>query len=464
MSGLYVLFIYFTLMMITTLAFTKKETTAEGFHVSDRNMGVISSAMSIAATWIWAPALFVSAEKAYSNGIPGLFWFLVPNVLCLILFIPFAKKIRKQMPRGITLSGYMKNTYRSDKVKNVYLFQLTSLTILSTAVNLLAGGKILSTTTGLPFHLTVITLGAIAYSYSQFSGIKASIMTDAIQMILILGACLLFVPWALSMNSGVGDLIKGLAGASGEYTGLFNEKGLEIFFAFGLPTTIGLISGPFGDQCFWQRAFSIKENKIGKAFLLGAFMFGVVPLSMGILGFIAAGSGFMVTDKGIVNFELITAIFPKWVTLPFLFMLISGLLSTVDSNLCAIASLTTDITKNTNIRISKGAMILLLIAGTIIAYIPGVTVTYLFLIYGTLRASTLLPTMMTLNKIRLSAKGVYTGVVTSLIVGLPIFAYGTVSNISIYKTIGSLTTVLLSGIVALTISRLEARKHEYNFR
>ena len=92
-------------------------------------------------------------------------------------------------------------------------------------------------------------------------------------------------------------------------------------------------------------------------------MFGVVPLSMGILGFIAAGSGFMVTDKGIVNFELITAIFPKWVTLPFLFMLISGLLSTVDSNLCAIASLTTDITKNTNIRISKVAMILLLIAG-----------------------------------------------------------------------------------------------------
>ena len=90
------------------------------------------------------------------------------------------------------------------------------------------------------------------------------------------------------------------------------------------------------------KSFSVNEKKIGKSFM-GAIMFGVVPLSMGVLGFIAAGSGFVAQDKGIVNFELIQHLFPAWATIPFLFMLVSGLLSTVDSNLCAAASLTTNL-------------------------------------------------------------------------------------------------------------------------
>lgn len=455
MQGIVILATYFILMMVATVMFTKKEVDNESFHVADRNMETISSAMSIAATWIWAPALFISADKAYNNGLPGLFWFVAPNILCLIIFIPFAKKIRKEMPKGVTISGYMRDKYNSEKVKSIYLFQLVTLTILSTGVQLLAGGKILSTITGIPFALMTVILAGIAYSYSQFSGIKASVMTDALQMILILVACGIFIPWALTMDMGISNLIIGLTGKTGEYTSLFSGKGLELFFAFGLPTAIGLISGPFGDQCFWQRAFSIKENKIGKAFLFGALMFAIVPISMGILGFIAAGSGYVAIDSGIVNLELITHIFPNWVTIPFLFMIISGLLSTVDSNLCAAASLTLDIIKEPSLKISKGAMVILLAIGIFIANIPGITITHLFLIYGTLRATTLLPTIMTLKGIKLSAKGVYIGILTALLIGLPLFAYGTILNISAYKTIGSITTVLSAGIIALLVSRLE---------
>ena len=89
MSGITVLAVYALLMLGVTAIFTKRARDAENFHVADRNLGTVVSAMSIAATWIWAPALFTSAEKAYANGIPGLFWFLVPNVACLLLFIPF---------------------------------------------------------------------------------------------------------------------------------------------------------------------------------------------------------------------------------------------------------------------------------------------------------------------------------------------------------------------------------------
>ena len=66
-------------------------------------------AFSVAAAWIWAPALFVSAETAYTQGWVGLFWFVIPNVSCLVLFSFFAAKLRDRFPSGFTLSGYMRN-------------------------------------------------------------------------------------------------------------------------------------------------------------------------------------------------------------------------------------------------------------------------------------------------------------------------------------------------------------------
>jgi Na+/proline symporter len=446
MSGIMTLAGYAVFMIAVTLLSTKRPRTSLEFHVADRSAGTIQSALSIAATWIWAPALFVSAERAYQQGIPGLFWFLVPNVVCLILFIPFAKRLRKRMPSGITLSGFMGNQYGST-TGNVYLFQLSALSVFSTGVNLLAGGAILTTITGLPFPLLTIILAAIAFSYSQFSGIKASVVTDAAQMVLILAACLLFVPWAIAWN-GVGDLISGLSGADGTFGSLFSASGADVFLSFGLPTTIGLIAGPFGDQNFWQRAFAIDKSKIGKAFMLGALSFGVVPLSMGLLGYIARGSGFIPNDPGVVNLEIVTSIFPAWATLPFVLMLVSGLLSTVDSNLCAMASLTTDVTDSDNqsLLIPQAAMLINLIIGIIIANIPGMTITNLFLFYGTLRASTFAPTVMTLAGRQLNH--VALGVVVSLLVGLPVFAWGTFTNSSLVKVAGSLFTLLASGVIA----------------
>ena len=151
MFGIVVLVVYALLMIFVTLIFTRRATSAESFHVADRRIGAPAAAMSIAATWIWAPSLFTSSEVAYTSGVPGFFWFLVPNVLCLLFFIPFAKRIRRQYPDGITLTGYMTEKYQSRKVKGIYSFQLGALAVLSTAVQLLAGGKTLSLLTGLPF-------------------------------------------------------------------------------------------------------------------------------------------------------------------------------------------------------------------------------------------------------------------------------------------------------------------------
>lgn len=464
MYGIIVLSVYAIIMLGVTVFLTKRETVAEKFHVGDRNMGTLQSAMSIAATWIWAPALFVSAEQAYSAGFVGLFWFLVPNVLCLLLFIPFAKKIRERMPKGISLAGFMGKEYKSEKVRGIYLFQLGALAILSTGVQLLAGGKILSTITGIPMLPMTIILAAIAYSYSQFSGIRASVLTDAVQMTIMLAVCAVLIPWALSMPGNIPALQRGVFGLPGEYTSLFSESGIQVLLGFGIPTAIGLLAGPFGDQCFWQRAFSIRENRICRAFTLGTLLFAIVPLSMGVLGFVAAGIGFIPNDASIVNFELVSNLFPKWVMIPFLFMVVSGLLSTVDSNLCAISSLTAEMrcvsrlqSNAEKLKVAKWSMLAILAVGILIANIPGMSVTHLFLFYGTLRSATLLPTVFTLTSIKTSVKGVYVGIILSLCCGLPVFAYGSLYGISQYKTLGSLLTVLTAGVASCIITRWEER-------
>lgn len=59
MQGIIVLIVYALLMVGATKAFTKREDGGESFHVGHRNMGMVASAMSIAATWIWTAGIYV---------------------------------------------------------------------------------------------------------------------------------------------------------------------------------------------------------------------------------------------------------------------------------------------------------------------------------------------------------------------------------------------------------------------
>jgi hypothetical protein len=70
------------------------------------------------------------------------------------------------------------------------------------------------------------------------------------------------------------------------------------------------------------------------------------------------------------------------------------------------------------------------------------------LIYGALRASTLLPTIMTMfSDNPLPEKGVFYGILTSIFIGVPVFAYGLLNNIPIIIVAGSLGGVLISGAI-----------------
>lgn len=474
-SGLILILGYFAVMLLLVAFIRGGAFSKASYLVANRNIGGVMAAFSIAATWVWAPSMFVAAEKAYLQGFAGVFWFVVPNVLTLILFGFFANWMRKKKPEGWTFSAYIREKF-SKRTHNLYLVESVGLQICSFGVQLLAGATIMHKLTGLPFFGVTCAMALIPLLYTLKSGIKASILTDYWQMIWICLVLIFGLPILFS-NAGTDALFNGLGGHTGEFGNLFSDKGINVMLTFGIPTAIGLLSGTFGDQMFWQRIFSVKEGQVKTAMFLGAAIFAVVPVSLSIFGFIAAGSGLEVSDTQLTNVSSVIAFAPRWYLYVFLVMILSGLMSTVDSILCAVSSVAGhDIVErikecfpNSNadeVKIARFAMIVIAILAICIANIPGMTITYLFLFYGTLRSSVMLPSVWAIKGVKMSEKGLFWGILLSLCVGLPIFAIGNLNgNVGMILT-GSLLTIGLSGILSLfnkeSLNEAANEKRYYN--
>ena len=469
MDGVLLLAGYFVVLMFL-VRFISEKGTKESYLVADRKMPWWIAAFSIAATWVWAPSMFVAAEKAYTQGLPGVFWFVVPNVLTLVLFGFFASWMRKIKPDGWTFSAFIREKY-SNRTHNLYLVESFGLQTLSFAVQLLAGATILHKLCGLPFFGTTLALALIPLAYTVAKGIKASILTDFWQMLWIVVVLAVGLPIIFS-NTEPGTFADGLAGATGTFGSLTDENGINVMLSFGIPTAIGLLSGTFGDQMFWQRVFSIREGEVKKSMMFAALIFACVPVSLSFLGFIAAGAHLAISDTQLTNVASVIAFAPKWFVFPFLLLILSGLMSTVDSILCAVSSVSShDISSRIfaskewcgrildnrllhfflgdGRRMAKMAMIAVAIFAIIIANIPGMTIVYLFLLYGTLRSSVMLPSIWAIKGVKMSEAGLFWGILLSICVGLPIFAYGNLNgNVPMIVT-GSLLTIGLSGILSL---------------
>jgi Na+/proline symporter len=444
----YILMISYGLFMFgLSYFYLKGSKTNTNFLVADRKVGFMKSGFSTAATWIWAPALFIASQKAYQQGLPGVFWFTFPNILCLCIFAYFAHYLRKKFKNGFTLAQYM-NVRHSRRVQILYIISLSALSICQFAVQLLAGGAVVTYLTGIDFTIVTIILTAIALSYSFVSGIRASIMTDVWQMIIILVVVLVVVPLVYVKGGGHEVLVKGIGGISGEFTNVFDPG---VAWSFGVVVTIGLLAGPFGDQSFWQRAFTTKQNEVKKSFLLSALVFGVVPIFTSIIGFMGAGLGIDAGNKAqLINIITVSELLPKAILIPFVWMLLSGLVSTLDSGLCAISSIAStdlDMKAKNKLTRARSGMVLLAIGGIIIANIPDMKILYLFIFYGTLRASTLLPTIYTIINKKVSETGMFYGICTSLGFGVPVFAFAKFNGLTDLAVWSSIFVVTASGVM-----------------
>jgi Na+/proline symporter len=101
---------FFTLVMIlSTLLVGRRQGTQSGeaFLVVNRDIPWWLGGPSIAASWTWAVALMISVQMAYQQGLAGVFWFTVPNIAAVLIYIWLGPQIRRKLPEGYSLPEWM---------------------------------------------------------------------------------------------------------------------------------------------------------------------------------------------------------------------------------------------------------------------------------------------------------------------------------------------------------------------
>ena len=158
----YVLMLLFGALMVSiTLYFSRHsrwKRTSAGFLLAGREVKWFVGAPSIAASWIWAPALFISVQKAYELGLPGIFWFTVPNIVALIVFAFLGPKIRDMLPGGYTLPDWIKHRLGAGRIHTIFMIPFIWYQIMAITVQIFVGGMMLNFFTGIPLNILMLSL------------------------------------------------------------------------------------------------------------------------------------------------------------------------------------------------------------------------------------------------------------------------------------------------------------------
>jgi SSS family transporter len=470
----WLIFLAFTLMMFfVTFLFTKGRQTLDEHLVANRKVSIFKGAFSIAVTWIWAPAVFIASQKAYEQGLPGIFWFTFPNIICFFIFAPLAFRLRKLVPFGYSMPDYISLRFKNDKKPHLIFLIITyGYDLGAIIINSLAGGLLMHSISGIDLHIAILIVAGIALVYVITRGMPASVITDVIQMSLILFIGVILVPWVVFEAGGTSVIANGLGGVTGKYSNLFDPW---IAYSFGIPASLGLIAGPVADQMFYQRAMSTFRTKIIRTFVIGGIIFGVVPIILSLLGFIAANPVINhllnIGDNQLVGLYVVEHFLPKWTLYGFVLMCLAALSSTLDSAYLAVGSLTSvDIykkyinksaTPQKMVRASQIGMAIFVIIGVGIAMIPGVKLLWIFLIYGALASSALIPTILCLYWKKLSARAAFWGPFLSFLIGLPLSIYANFTENANLIVVAALASVLIGLIVCVLFSIFDHEVYEF---
>ena len=351
-------------------------------------------AASTASTWIWAPALFVSSSVAYYYGLAGLAIFLIPNILCLILFGIISSYIINNKMANVSFLQLIDRC--STRQKNLHFLIGFIVTICSTIVQFLGMNIIVNTWFDVDPVWGAITISLIALAIVWNGGIKNSIISDYYKWIVIALAGL-----AILCNTGYNIDFEPSS------LKIFNPDDLTYLIGFGVTTSIGLLTSPYVDQTMWQRAFSVDNKHVIKMFIIAAIMFAAVPLSFGLTAMMFAASGDVVS-----GWEIAKAIGVGPMGIILSIAIFFTLLSTIDSNLCAIENyIRTEFNSDGHL-----AMVAVLLFATIVVSTIDITVTQLFLIYGSIRTVGAVPTLL-IGFDHFNERRLFWGTIGGLVIG-----------------------------------------------
>ncbi|XP_059054331.1 sodium-coupled monocarboxylate transporter 1 [Achroia grisella] len=165
--------------------FGEKQTSGDDFLLGGSSMGTFPMTLSLATSFITAIELLGNPAEMYMAG--GQFWMICTT---FIFVVPIASQLYVPVFMRLRLTScYEYLEVRFSKSVRLYASALYMMqTVLYTSVAVYAPALALSNVTGMDTYLAVTLVYVVCIFYSSQGGMKAVIMTDTFQSIVILGS------------------------------------------------------------------------------------------------------------------------------------------------------------------------------------------------------------------------------------------------------------------------------------
>ena len=360
---------------------TKKFKGLNNYLTANRNIGVFSLTTSLTASALGAWILFGPASAATWGGIGAVIGYSLGTAFPLFFLIYLGKKIRNEFPKGSSLIEFMRRKFGKSLFKLIllmtifymFIFLCAEVTAISVLINYISGTE---------FWITALVVLSSTLIYTLYGGLKASIFTDNIQMIVI--GVLLFISF-IYITSFTGSKF------SFDFVLKKNPQLLSSHYipnyTAGLTFFIAVAATNLFHQGNWQRVYAAKNYQTLKKSLIISFLI-IIPIVffMGFSGMVA----FSIDPSTRPDLGFFSLLLKEQTIFLSLFVIILGMaltISTVDTLINAISSLLIldgkavfNLSKKTNyLNFSKYIILFLSFISFIIAS-KGFDILYLFLL------------------------------------------------------------------------------------
>src|SRR5699024_2315736 len=210
--------------------------------------------------------------------------------------------------------------------------------VISLMSNFIAGGVLISMLSPFNFIQGVLAVAAGVLLYTLWSGFRASVLTDFIQVMAMLGAVAVIVPFIFYAADFPAAFETGAANLTPEQGNFFSS---EAFLGQGAPYIAAVLAYAIGNQTIAQRLFAVREDLIKPTFITATIGYGAMVIGVGMIGVLALYLGFEPSNGDVNNIipEMAASYLPGVLLALFFIMIIGALSSTADSDLAALSSI-----------------------------------------------------------------------------------------------------------------------------
>jgi len=315
----------------------RKSENVDGYMNSTGAVGFGISAASMTATWIWAASFYAAATSGYKYGISGPIHYGLWGALMILFIYPFGMRFRKLAPEAHTLAEIIHARHgRSSQLILAGSNIVGSL--ISLMANFTAAGALVAMLSPLEFVHGVLIAGVGTLAYTLWSGFRASILTDVVQVAAMLGAAAIIIPAVFFSAGGTEVVSQGWDRFTAEQANLFSRTA---FLEQGAPYFAAVLAYAIGNQTIAQRLFAVREDMIKPTFISATVSYGATVIGLGMLGVVALMVG--LEPAGGDHNNLIPQMASNYLSPVligvFFIMVIGSLSSTADSDLAALSSI-----------------------------------------------------------------------------------------------------------------------------